>query len=515
MSRADARRSLAAALLVALVAAAVVVAALVGLPTVQAGQATRPAAAAPTAAPAVRPVVRNVLACPQVPAPVAAVPESSARESRSGGSPVPAEVLALAAPVHSPAAGTDVTPDLGVLELQAAGDGGVRTFASVRAPARLTAAQLPDAVVLTDARDELAAGAAASVVTGSGSSRDVLACQPATAEAAFVGVATTVGERPVLLLTNPSDGAAVAQVQLFSPTGPVAMAGGGVVAVAPGATKQLALDAAAADVTDLGVRVVARQGRVAAALRVTRSSGLTDLPPVWLSGAPVSRTHLVQLPTLPPEANAVVTLLAPGTTDAVAALSVTAADGTTTALPPVTVAAGTTHDVRLSAPSGPAVLRVRADVPLVAAVRVTSPAPGEGSNVAVLAPAATSRAAVVGAAGCLRGQTCRLVVSADTAAARVRVGLVTRDGIASEQTLQLAAGATEEVGLQLPEGTDAAGVILTSLDGAPVAASAALLTDGVLRAVPLRAVVPAIPVPVVTADVRTGQEVGTAAGRSR
>ncbi|MGN6088362.1 MAG: hypothetical protein ACTHNT_03615, partial [Actinomycetales bacterium] len=71
------------------------------------------------------------------------------------------------------------------------------------------------------------------------------------------------------------------------------------------------------------------------------------------------------------------------------------------------------------------------------------------------------------------------------------------------------------VGLQLPAGTDAEGVILTSLDGSPVAASAALLTDGVLRAVPLRAVVPAIPVPVVTADVRTGQEVGAAAGRSR
>jgi hypothetical protein len=87
----------------------------------------------------------------------------------------------------------------------------------------------------------------------------------------FVGSGAVVGRRGRLYLSNPESVPAVVDVALYGPEGPIDAPGGRGVTLAAGAQQVLKLDALAPDVERFGVHVQVRQGRVAAALRTSRS----------------------------------------------------------------------------------------------------------------------------------------------------------------------------------------------------------------------------------------------------
>lgn len=104
-----------------------------------------------------------------------------------------------------------------------------------------------------------------------------LRCAPPRREAWFVGAATGLVDFSVLVLANVDDTAATVDVTLFGAEGGVDPRPGQGLTVAPHDRLVLALDTLAPDQTSLVVHVVARQGRVAAALRNTRAAGTTPL----------------------------------------------------------------------------------------------------------------------------------------------------------------------------------------------------------------------------------------------
>jgi hypothetical protein len=268
-----------------------------------------------------------------------------------------------------------------------AGDGVrvVELGSDVRVPLRLAAGTDGDG---TEAYKTLLA-AVQTTFSRTGDRRGVaaVACPAATTDAWLVGSATAVGRRARLLLVDPTPAAAVVDVVVLGPRGPVDLPSARGIVVAPGRARALQLDALVPGLDRLAVHVVARRGRVAAVLDDSRLDGATpagvDDVPV---AAPPSR-HLtvpgVVIPAAPPggTASAVVRLAVPGAEDAVVHLQLAgpAGAGAVRGSGVVTVPAGSVVDVPLTGPvAGAYAVLADADVPIVAGalVRITGPAAG-------------------------------------------------------------------------------------------------------------------------------------------
>lgn len=104
-----------------------------------------------------------------------------------------------------------------------------------------------------------------------------LRCAPPGRDAWFVGAATGVADRSVLVLANVDDTPATVDVQVFGEKGAVDPRPGQGLTVRPHDRLLLPLDQLAPDQNHLVVHVVSRQGRVAAALRNNRVAGTTQL----------------------------------------------------------------------------------------------------------------------------------------------------------------------------------------------------------------------------------------------
>jgi hypothetical protein len=251
--------------------------------------------------------------------------------------------------------------------------------ADVREPMRLAAG--------TDA-GLTSLAAVQTTLTRAGDRRGLaaVACTAATTDAWLVGGATTTGRRARLLLVDPTPAAAVVDVVVLGPRGPVDLASARGLVVAPGRARALQLDALAPGLDRLAVHVVARRGRVAPALDDSRLDGATpagvDDVPVGAAPARALTLPAVVVPVAARggAAGAVVRLAVPGADDAVVHLRLAGARGATP-LPGngvVTVPAGSVVDVPLAGlAAGTYAVLVDADVPVVAGavVRVTgSPA---------------------------------------------------------------------------------------------------------------------------------------------
>jgi hypothetical protein len=107
-------------------------------------------------------------------------------------------------------------------------------------------------------------------------------CEAPVADSWFLGAGTQLGSDSQLVLVNPYDDPALVRVELHGQNGPIDIPElDGIVIPARGRVPR-DLAALAPDEPLLAVRVVAREGRVAPALRVQRQKGTTPLGVDWL-----------------------------------------------------------------------------------------------------------------------------------------------------------------------------------------------------------------------------------------
>ncbi|HEX8002551.1 MAG TPA: DUF5719 family protein [Mycobacteriales bacterium] len=123
-------------------------------------------------------------------------------------------------------------------------------------------------------------------------------CEPPAAESWFVGAATTLGTDSQLVLVNPYDDAALVKVELYGRNGLIDIPQLDGVVVKPRGREPKDLAQLAPDEPMLAIRVVAREGRVAPAVRVQRQTGTTPLGVDWLPRL-LSPAETVDLPGVP------------------------------------------------------------------------------------------------------------------------------------------------------------------------------------------------------------------------
>ncbi|MDZ7577918.1 MAG: DUF5719 family protein, partial [Candidatus Nanopelagicales bacterium] len=144
------------------------------------------------------------------------------------------------------------------------GSGTVDQFSSDSAQVRATGGMAPGVVsarVSSDRREE-GRGIASTP------------CSHPSSDLWLLGGGASKGQRDVLVLTNPTDTDAVADVRVYGPEGLVDTTGTRGLAVGPGQAFELQLDAVAPDVPVLALHVTTKVGLVTAAVLDNRMDGL-------------------------------------------------------------------------------------------------------------------------------------------------------------------------------------------------------------------------------------------------
>lgn len=252
---------------------------------------------------------------------------------------------------------------------------------AVRLPALTTAGTSGFAEVGTaggpvrvDAAGPIAADVAAEVVTrAEAGTRRGLAearCIAAAPDMWFVGGTTVVGASASLLLVNPGDVPATADVSLLTTSGPVAPRSAQGVEVAPHGSLRLALESLAPEMPALATHVVVSSGRLAASLLDSRHRAKLSLGTDYVPLAAMPSRSAVVPGFVAGGGSRRVSLGVPGPDDANVQLEVVSSEG---AFVPagrnaVRVAAGTVASVDLAPvlAGRPAAVVVTSDVPVVA-----------------------------------------------------------------------------------------------------------------------------------------------------
>ncbi|MGZ6804750.1 MAG: DUF5719 family protein [Nocardioidaceae bacterium] len=210
-----------------------------------------------------------------------------------------------------------------------------------------------DALVVS-ASGVLAAGLEAEQVTRGEVGRDRglagLRCEAPRPEAWFEGAGTGTGEESILVLVNVDDTPATVDVSVFSTTGPADPRPGEGITIAPHTRQIISLDTLAPDRSLMAVHVTSRRGRVAAAVRYSRVSGLVPQGVDWLPET-VPPAQRVVVPGIPQTGNGqrFVLITNPTQDDTSVDVQVTTSEGqfVPTGLSALPVPAGTTVTARL------------------------------------------------------------------------------------------------------------------------------------------------------------------------
>jgi hypothetical protein len=155
-------------------------------------------------------------------------------------------------------------------------------------------------------------------------------CPEAHARWWFVGAGgAEVTHDTVLSITNPRNGAAVLDIDVYGPEGPVVAPGLKGITVPAGATQEIDLAKAAPAVGELAVKIVARRGLVAiTAADAYSPRGVGKEVREWVppQSLPATEVNLAGLPTKPADSSLVV--VNPGTAEAIATIEVIGTTGT-------------------------------------------------------------------------------------------------------------------------------------------------------------------------------------------
>ncbi len=339
-------------------------------------------------------------------------------------------------------------------------------------------------------------------------------CSAPAREHWFVGGSGEVGRRGRLVLSNPTNVPAVVDVSVWNESGPVDAPATRDIAVPAQGQQILLLDALDPGSAQVAVRVVASQGRVAAALEVRESDGLQPQGVSMVPEAVAPATRVV-VPGVPGHGQRVLRVLAPGDTDAIVALRLLGTDGPFSPVGQdvLTVTAGTVLEVPIGDAAGevPVSVSLESDAPVTAAVRVVDTAADglpELAYTAATAPLEGPAPAVLGRSG--SGLTTSLLVgNVGELPARAQVRTLAADGtVATDQTIDVPGGSTAQVAVELPSGASWATVVVEPAEPGTIVVTREIVgtdDDGaLLDLMPLVAPAVTVQVPEVAAELPTG-----------
>ncbi len=474
-----------------------------------AGLIRAPAPSIPEAT--VRPVAAAVLACPRPAAGkvtstqvgvVTALPDASTGSSP----PVESEQVSSGRAALTPLRGASVP----LFSLDAPG-----MVASAPAPVSQRKVVPWIARAEGDIAVNLGAGQVTAVKDGRGRGLLATACVAPSSDAWFVGGGGSIGRRTTIWLTNTDSSAAVVDVKIFGPAGPVEAKGGVGVEVAPHSQRALRLDVMAPGTARVALHVITRAGRVAASVTDVNSVGLiargADFVP---QSAPPARRVVVPGLVGGPPIKQILQVAAPGTSDAIVNVQIVAGDGTfapdKAALLEITAGSVAAVDVsRFLKTTEAAAVLLTSDVPIVAGVRTIAPLADGRDELAYSAgvrplnqPASFAPFRV----DANRHAVLALTASKERALVFVTV-LAPDDGQPSTREVSVAAGTTAR--FIVPETVGGSGLVVQAADGSGPVEAALLLSwsgeGGAFRStVPLASGVASVTVPAVVPNPATG-----------
>jgi len=337
-------------------------------------------------------------------------------------------------------------------------------------------------------------------VDGSGRGIAATACLPTGPDFWFVGAASGVGQRAVLVLTNPEGATASVDVDLYGPKGPVDAPSARGVQVDPRSRTELRLDQLAPGLPVLAVHVKVTSGRLSAAMTETDVDGRQPKGTDWIPSALPPATQVI-VPGVPPvakgrESTVRLDVVAPGASDAVVKLSLVTSDG---AFAPagkdvLEVSAGsvTSFDLTGVLRGQAAALMLESDVPITAGAKVVLRRPDfYGDMLFVSASEALTAAAVVPENETTQDLATRLVLTAPQGAATVDVSAFNASDSA-DSTVTIPAGTTTVFTVKPPQGQPRYGLVVTPRPGSgPVVGVRFIDEEGargpLVSALPLRA----------------------------
>lgn len=209
---------------------------------------------------------------------------------------------------------------------------------------------------------------------GRGRGQASTACSPAASEFWFVGGGAIAGRVTRIVLVNPDETAAVADVIVRGPGGIIdAPAGRGLV-IKGQDRLVLRLDVLAPGVSATAVQVLARTGRVGASVDDEQQSGLANVGTDWVPQAAPPATRVYVPGVINGPGARVLSIAAPGPDDAIVNVRVISADGTYAPaersqieVPSDSVV---TIDMAPILKKQAATLELTADVPIIAGMRM-------------------------------------------------------------------------------------------------------------------------------------------------
>ncbi|MFE7564079.1 DUF5719 family protein, partial [Kitasatospora sp. NPDC057500] len=363
------------------------------------------------------------------------------------------------------------------------------------ADARLTLAKPGTPVTAPAANGDLAPGAGA-VATGAlapgftvtqtttvteqrGLGLSGITCTPSGTGFWFAGASTAEGRNDYISLVNAETSAAVVDIKLYGDKGLIENDAANGISIAPGSSQSVLLPTLSkGQVADLAVHVVARTGRVGAALHAADGSKGADWVPASADPAPVQ-----VLPGLPADtASARLVVWAPPEDDADLKIELSGTNGwfTPAGNESIHVKAGMVAAVDLGKVTRDEVAGLRVSptddkhpTPVVAGLRIDRAAANGRTDSAWLAGTVPvgPRATVADNRGG-GASTLFLTSTGEAATVRVTASAGTGGGTPATQDVQLPAGGT--VAIQAPEPAGLNGsyaLTVETVSGGPVAAA--------------------------------------------
>jgi uncharacterized protein DUF5719 len=325
-------------------------------------------------------------------------------------------------------------------------------------------------------------GGLTRVPSGAGRGLAGVTCEAPATERWFVGTSTAQGRESYLYLANSKDTPALVDVEIYGPNGLVEGEAGRGLTLAPGQSQGILLSTLtpAAALPGVAVHVVARTGRVSAALRDQEGTVGTD----WLPSSAAPARNVV-IPGVPGEAtNVQLVLLAPGgdSTDVAISIagkvstfkpvdngSVEVKGGKVTVVDLGPIGRGDASAIRLAAG--------RADI--VAGVRVVQ-GTGADAEAAFLAgaPVLTERAVVADnrAGGAF---TSTVSLTAPQGTTKVKLTSIGDKGEPVSADVEVLGGTTVAAPVPVPPGASAFAVIVEPQPGSPPVHAARTITEPV------------------------------------
>ncbi|MFF5146316.1 DUF5719 family protein [Streptomyces sp. NPDC013157] len=323
------------------------------------------------------------------------------------------------------------------------------------------------------------------VAAGTGRGLQGVNCTAADTEFWFPGASTAASRTDYVHLTNPDDGAAVVDIELYGKDGQLKSTVGEGITVQPHASEPVLLSTLTDErQTDLTVHVSVRSGRVGASVQALDAKTGGD----WLAASADPAGSLV-LPGIPKDATDVrLIAFTTGDNDADLKVRLASPDGTITPAGNETlhVKSGMTTATDLGdvtrGEAGSLILTPSdQSVPVVAALRVTR---GKGSNqetayIPATAPVGT-RATSADNSG--KGTTLSLTAPTATAQVKVTASAGSGGGTAVSKTFTIKSGTTQNIDAPVPSGLKGTyALTVETVSGGPVygARTLAATEDGV------------------------------------